>query len=207
MGPLPLAAHQKNARDAGATLAFTDETGFLLLPVVRTTLAPRGHTPVLTHRARHRDKVSAAAALTLSPVAGHVNLHCLALPDGYVDEVAYAHFLRACVLPAVRGPLVLLHDNGHMHHGPAVRDLERDHPRLTVERLPAYAPEYNPCEAIWDHLKYHELANFVPAGVPQLLDAVCDRLVAARRDQHRLRSFLLSTPLPWSGTALVDGHC
>jgi transposase len=206
VGAPPLAAHQKNAREAGATLAFSDETGFLLLPLVRTTLAPRGHTPVLAHRARHRDKVSAAAALTLSPVAGRVGLHCLALPDGHVDETAYAYFLRSCVLPSVRGPLVLLHDNGHMHHGPAVRDLARRHPRLTLERLPAYAPEYNPCEAIWDHLKYHELANFVPADVPELLAAVCNRLTAARLDQGRLRSFLLSSPLPWSGTAMPTGH-
>lgn len=205
MGPPRLAAHQKNARAAGATLGFSDETGFLLLPLVRTTLAPCGHTPVLEHRARHRDKVSAAAALTLSPAAGRVNLHCLAYPDGYVDQEAYAHFLRACVLPAVRGPLVLLHDNGHMHHGPAVEALRRGHPRLTLERLPAYAPEYNPCEAIWDHLKYHELANFVPADVPQLLEAVCDRLAAARRDQQRLRSFLHSVPLSWDGTSL-GGH-
>jgi transposase len=160
---------------------------------------------VLAHRARHRDKVSAAAALTLSPVLGRVNLHCLAYPDGYVDEQAYAHFLRACVLPSVRGPLVLLHDNGHMHHGPAVRELTRDHPRLTLERLPAYAPEYNPVEAVWNHVKYHELANFVPADVPELLAAVCDRLAAARRNQARLRSFLFSVPLSWHGTSL-NGH-
>jgi hypothetical protein len=45
-----LAAHQKNAADAGATLAFSDEAGFLLLPPVHTTPAPRGQTPVLPHR-------------------------------------------------------------------------------------------------------------------------------------------------------------
>jgi hypothetical protein len=207
VGPARLAARQKNARDLGATLGFSDECGVLLLPLVRTTLAPRGLTPVLEHRARHRDKVSAAAALTLSPALGRVNLHCLAYPNDYVDEVAYAHFLRACVLPSVRGPLVLLHDNGRMHHGPAVRALQRDHPRLHVERLPAYAPELNPVEAVWNHVKYHELANFVPPDVPALLDAVCDRLAAARRDQDRLRSFLLSTPLSWTGTSLLRGHC
>jgi len=35
-----------------------DESGLLLMPLVRRTLAPRGHTPVLTVKGRHREKVS-----------------------------------------------------------------------------------------------------------------------------------------------------
>jgi transposase len=31
---------------------------------------------------------------------------------------------------------------------------------LTVERLPAYAPELNPVEYLWANLKGTELANF-----------------------------------------------
>jgi hypothetical protein len=204
VGPPRLAARQKNVRDARATLAFSDEGGFLLLPLVRATLAPCGHTPVLTHRARHRDKVSAAAALTLSPVRGHLGLHCRAYPGGHVDEEAYAHFLRTCVLREVgRGPVVLLHDGGHMHHGPAMRTLQGDHPRLAIERLPAYAPELNPVEGLWNHAKDKELANFVPPDVPALLDAVCDCLADVRRDQRRLRSFFMATPLSWRGTTLL----
>jgi hypothetical protein len=52
-----MAARQKKARELNATLAFTDESGFLMLPLLRRTLAPRGHTPVLRHKASHRDKV------------------------------------------------------------------------------------------------------------------------------------------------------
>ena len=36
MGPPGLAARQKNVRDTRATLAFSDESGFLLLPLVRS---------------------------------------------------------------------------------------------------------------------------------------------------------------------------
>ena len=36
---------------------------------------------------------------------------------------------------------------------------------LTLERLPAYAPDLNPVEAVWSWLKYGQLANFVPDGV------------------------------------------
>lgn len=48
-----------------AHIAFLDETGFLLLPPVRKTWAPRGQTPVLRHWTC-RDKLSAITALTVS---------------------------------------------------------------------------------------------------------------------------------------------
>jgi hypothetical protein len=31
--------------------------------------------------------------------------------------------------------------------------------RIAIERLPAYAPELNPVEYLWAHLKRHELPN------------------------------------------------
>ena len=204
-----MAAHQKNAADAGATLAFSDEAGFLLLPLVRTTLAPRGQTPVLTHRARHRDKISVAAALTLpparrrGPAAARVGLHCLTFPGGHVDAEAYAEFVRGCLLRAVRGPLVLIHDNGQMHHGPDLRAVRCRCPRLRLEPLPPYAPELNPVEGLWNHAKDKELANFVPHGADQLHDAVCGYLRGVRHDQQRLRSFFHATPLSWRGTTLL----
>lgn len=197
-----LAARQKKARDAHATLVFTDESGFLLLPLVKTTLAPRGHTPVLHHRAAHRDKVSAAAALTLSPARGHVALYYQTYPDLYVDAEVYSHFLRT-LLRQVRSPLVLLHDRGNMHRGPSVRAVQQDHAsRLWVEPFPPYAPELNPTEGVWNYAKDKELANFVPRAVPELESAVCHCLEEVRQDQDRLRSFLLGTPLSWSATGL-----
>lgn len=33
--------------------------------------------------------------------------------------------------------------------------------RVAIERLPAYAPELNPAEYIWEHLKEHEIGNLL----------------------------------------------
>jgi hypothetical protein len=41
---------------------------------------------------------------------------------------------------------------------------------LTVERLPAYAPELNPVELLWANLKGQELANFTGDTVPEVAD-------------------------------------
>jgi len=196
---------KRRAADAGATLGFTDEAGFLPLPLIRTTLAPRGQTPILAHRAHHRDKLSVAAALALSPPGrrGNVGLHCMTFPDAFIDAGAYAEFLRLCLLREVRGPLLLLHDGGPMHRGAALQEVLRMHPRLTIERLPPYAPEFNPVEGVWNFAKDKELVNFTPRDVDELQDAVCDCLRSIRYDQSRLRSFFLATPLSWRGTTLL----
>ena len=57
---------QKHAARRGAHLAFPDESGFLLIPNVRKTWAPVGHTPQLRHSYRH-DRVSVISALTVAP--------------------------------------------------------------------------------------------------------------------------------------------
>jgi putative transposase len=60
---------------------------------------------------------------------------------------------------------------------------------LTVYRLPPYAPELNPVEAVWSHLK-RSLANLAKHGISQLTMLVKTRL---RQMQYRpglLDSFL-----------------
>ena len=188
--------------DRRASLGFTDESGFLLLPLVRRTLAPRGHTPVLRHRARQRDKVSVAAALTLSPARGRVNLYYQTYPNGYVNNVAYAQFLRG-LLRHVACPLVLVHDQGNMHKGDPLRALCDDFPRLDLNLLPAYAPDLNPTEHLWNFEKDKELANFVPHDVEELDLVVCDRLQQVKHDQHRLRTFFAAAHLPWEGLTTI----
>ncbi len=52
---------------------------------------------------------------------------------------------------------------------------------LVVERLPAYAPELNPVEALWGNLKRSELANL-------MVDTVVETESAARRGIERVRN-------------------
>ena len=196
-----VAADQKKAARRGASLIFTDESGFLLLPLVRRTLAVQGRTPVLRHRARQRDRVSVAAALTLSPARGHVGLYYQTFPNRYVNGAVYAEFLRRAVLrrlPSHR-PVVLVHDQGTMHKGDELRALCAACPRLDLNFLPPYAPEFNPAEHLWNYEKDKELSNFVPHDVRELDATVTRYLDDVRHDQQRLRSFFAATPLPWDG--------
>jgi putative transposase len=194
-----MARYQKKAVNRHATLGFTDESGFLLLPLIRRTLAPRGHAAPLRHRARHRDKMSVAAALTLSPAQGHVSLYYHTYPNGYVNVDVYAQFLRD-LLRQVHTPLVLVHDRGNMHRGDPMRQLLHDFrdDRLDLNLLPPYAPELNPVEHLWNFTKDKELSNFTPHTVGELNTTATSVFERIRHDQPRLRSFFRAVPLSWN---------
>jgi hypothetical protein len=191
-----VARGQKKVTGRHATLAFTDESGFLLPPLVRRTLARRAHAAPLGYRGRHREEVSAAAALTPSPSRGHAGPYSRTYPNAHVNAAAYADFLRG-LLRRCPNPPVVAHDRGNMHFGDPVRQLQRDFPRLDLNLLPPYAPELNPPEQLWNSARDKELSNFVPRDVDEC-DAALNRLLEAiRHDQRRLRTFFAATPLPW----------
>ena len=193
-----VAADKKGAAADGATLAFTDEAGVLMSPLVRTSLAPAGRTPVIRPPGRQRQKVSVVAALCLPAGGGRARLFHESLPDRYVDDVGYADFLREQVLARVRGPVVLLHDGATLHRGEWFGLLEQDYAaRLTVHEFPPYAPELNPVEQLWNWVKDKELANYVPADLTELVLAVEHTIGLAARDQSRLRSFVEASELSW----------
>lgn len=164
----------------------------MLIPTVRRTWAPRGDTPRLIHRYDH-DKVSAISAVTVSAVRQHLGLYCHFHLDT-ITHLEVACFLRL-LLRHLRGPIVLLWDGGSIHHGAAVRALLARHPRLQVERFPAYAPELNPDEQVWNHFKA-SLANGCPLTIDHVLDDLTQLTRLARRSPKRLRSFLESSDLP-----------
>jgi transposase len=113
------------------------------------------------HRYRH-DRVSAISAVTVSPQRHRCGFYAHLHVDN-ITHVEVAIFLRL-LLRHLRGHIVLLWDGGPIHRGPDVVTLLARHPRLHVERFPAYAPELNPDEWAWSHLKT-SLANGRPDDI------------------------------------------
>jgi DDE superfamily endonuclease len=67
--------------------------------------------------------------------------------------------------------VVLLWDGLSSHWSYKMRaHLDAQRNWLTVERLPAYAPELNPVEYLWANLKGVELANFTGDTVAEVAD-------------------------------------
>jgi transposase len=169
----------------------------MMAPLVRRTWAVRGQTPVLQQRGKHRERVSVAAALRWSPHSGRLRLFYDTLVNAYYNKDQTARFLER-LMREVPQRLIVLWDGGPMHKGdPIRRCVERFAPRLTLERLPPYAPMLNPVERTWRWLKYDRLANYAPTEARQLNQVVRRALDAIAQDQGYLRSFWHTSELPW----------
>jgi transposase len=193
---------RKKAREQKAHIALIDESGFLMMPLVRRSLAPRGQPLVLKHKAKHRQKVSVAAALTVSPVSGRPGLYFRTYPDSYVDAEKSARFVRQ-LLRHLRGQVIVVWDKGNMHKGPHIRKLLSDFPRLSLEPLPSYAPDLNAVEHLWSYGKYGKLSNYAPRDVPELNRRVTTLLRSVQRNRSLLHGFFDLAQLPFPERALA----
>jgi len=189
-----VAAHQKKARALNALLVFIDESGFLMAPLVRRTWAPRGVTPRLAQRTRSRHKVSVVAALTLAPQRQRVGLYFQLLADANFTAPDIVQFLRQ-LRRQLQRPLVVVWDRLNAHRGDVVQRFLRRCPAVHLEFLPPYAPELNPVELLWGHLKRNPLANYAPADVADIHHVAHREMRRLRRRYPLLRAFLAGTPL------------
>jgi transposase len=159
----------------GAYLAFIDETGFMLDPTVRRTYAPRGKTPIHKVADIHA-RISAIAAITVSPDHDRVSLEYHLLPDNMnFRGVAITQFV--CALRAHLGaPLTLIWDQTCIHDCAAMEKYLAIRSDVTVEPLPTYAPKLNPADGIWRYIKHNRLSNFAPPDLDELRGVVTAEL-------------------------------
>lgn len=165
-----------------------------MAPVVRRSWAPRGHTPVLLQRTRSHQKVSALAALAVSPTRDRVHLYFRLHPGRNVRTAEVVEFLRI-LHRHVRGGLIVIWDRLQAHRSKKVRALLDATPGLHAEFLPPYAPELNPVEYLWSFLKYHPLANVAFFELDEITTVTRTHARAVQRDEGLLRSFLAHSPL------------
>jgi transposase len=182
LGARNLAPDKKNAARQGATIVFLDESGFSERPTVRRTWAPRGQTPVLTHRWRSWKQLSAIGALAYRRTGRNRAIQArvyLQLHPGTVRSRQVVGFLKH-LRRHIRGRVILLWDGLNAHRSLETRaHLEANRTWLTVHRLPAYAPELNPVEGLWAWLKGTAVANFCADALGALRQRV-------RRGRNRL---------------------
>ena len=178
----------KNAAEKGGRIVTIDETGMLMRPLVRNSLAPRGHPLVMRYQSKHRQKVSVQGALVLTADSKAEAFRSRMHVDSYVDGEKTAAFVRG-LLREWTGPMTIVWDRGNMHRGPHIRELLKDNPQLTLEQFPPYCPDLNPTEGIWGWMKYSELANFCPRDLRHLEAAVAKTLVRTAEHQTLLQNF------------------
>lgn len=137
----------------GRTLVFVDESGFYLLPSLVKTYGRKGRTPVVDEWQTH-DHLSIMGGLTTD---GRVGTLVRQDPLTGVETIAFLEHLGR----QIQGPVLLIWDRSPIHRRATVSEFvaEIGAAGLRVEVLPAYAPDLNPVEWLWRHLKEVELAN------------------------------------------------
>jgi transposase len=169
-----LACPEKRALKEGRTIVFCDQSGFYLLPMVVRTYAPVGQTPTL-HENLTRDHLSAMSAITLDG-----DLYMIEQDKAFKGEDV-VRFLKH-LMREISGKLLVIWDGSPIHRGGAVKDFLASGAasRVQLEQLPGYAPDLNPDEGIWKHLKCVELKNLCCQSLAELR-------VELRRAKERLR--------------------
>ena len=183
-------AAKKNARRHHAWLVFEDESGVSQQPVVRRTWAPRGETPILIHTGGHWKRLSIAGALAFRWDGRRTRFFFQTRAGTYTD-VALIAFLRALKRHFPRQRVMLIWDGlgGHKSRVMA-RYLAGQRAWLTVEPLPAYAPELNPIEQVWGNIKTRELANVCAPDLAALRPPLRAGFARVRRQPQLAFAFL-----------------
>lgn len=184
---------KKKADDLGAYLIFIDESGFLLIPNVKRTWAPKGETPIVHYRLDHK-KLSAINALVVSPRRKHIALY-IRFQSRIFKGPDVLRFLKY-LLKHLRGPVMLLWDRGRIHRDGNVQVFIESHPRLHVEEFPGYAPELNPAEYVWMQAD-SALANSAPEEIAELKAMLLTTKRRLRRSQDLLWACIYASDLPW----------
>jgi transposase len=178
-----------------AHVAFLDESGFMLMPLVRRTLARRGKRVVTRCSARH-DRISAISCVTLSPQAMHVGLYFGFLVNENFHGEEVVEFLKY-LTRQVPGGWTVVWDRNNIHgKSKEVKAWLARHAEVVAEDFPAYDPNDNPAEFGWGWAKYGKLSNFCPADVNHLFDAVWDTLKELKGQPWLLASFVREAGVP-----------
>lgn len=102
-------------------------------------------------------------------------------PEAYKGP-AVVEFLKY-LLGRIAGKIHLVWDGAVIHRCGAVKEFlgSPEGQRLTLIRLPAYAPELNPVEPVWYLLKYTELKNLCCRDIDHLKEEITKGLARLRK--------------------------
>jgi transposase len=137
-------------REYRAILYCEDEASISLTALLGKTWSPRGQTP--------KQKVTGKRGSV--PVMSAINSQgrlLFRLYDKRITSVEVIEFLGQLLRQHRRRHLVVVMDQAPPHTSKQTAAFIQCQRRLHVFHLPAYSPDWNPDEKVWNHLKHQEL--------------------------------------------------
>jgi putative transposase len=187
------------AAQRDAWICFEDEAGQTLRPPKARTWGRRGRTPVIPVSGKGSGRVSIAGLTCYQPGRRSRFIYRTIVhrrrkgERRSFSERDYISLLDAAH-QQLQAPLVVIWDNLNVHISAEMRQMIAARDWLHVIRLPAYAPDLNPVEAVWSHLK-RSIGNLAVNGVEHLQAIIKHRLKSIQYRTDLLDSFLTHTGL------------
>jgi transposase len=160
---------RETLENTGGILYCQDEASVCLTPLLGKTWAERGRprkVPVTGARA------SISAMSAISPKGRLV----FRLHDKRICSAEVIDFLKQLLREHPRRHVVVVMDQAKPHTSKMTRAFIDSRARLHVFYLPAYSPDWNPDEKVWNHLKNHELKAHRATTKQELYDLTEEKL-------------------------------
>ena len=172
----------RQAKAAGGEVYFWDESGFRADTVHGKTWGKKGRTPVV-ERPGQRQSISAASAVNARGAFWYCTY------QGGLNAELFVTLLRRMMRRRSK-PVHLVVDGLPAHKTALVKAyVASTHGMLTLHFLPGYAPELNPDEQVWSHMKRTGVARSPLRRGEKLRDKIETQLGAIKRMPQLVRSF------------------
>lgn len=182
----------RQARDEGAEVFFWDESGFRADTVHGKTWGVRGQTPVV-ERPGQRQSFSAASAVNANGAFWFCTY------SGALNAEMFVTLLGQ-LMRGRRKPVHLVLDGLPAHKKACVREyVASTEGRLTLHFLPGYAPDLNPDELVWSHVKRTGVARRPLRAGEKLREKIEQQLLLIKRMPDLVRSFFRAPSVAYIG--------
>jgi transposase len=172
----------RRAKVEGGEVFFWDESGFRADAVQGRTWGVKGQTPIV-ERPGQRQSISAASAVTAQGAFWYCTY------QGGLNADLFVGLLRRLMRHRSK-PVHLVVDGLPAHKTKLVKDyVASTGGRLTLHLLPGYAPELNPDELVWSHVKRTGVARTPLRKGEKLRDKIEAQLAAIKKAPRLVRSF------------------
>jgi len=175
-------AIQKLAKKEKAQIFFGDEAGIRSDYHRGTTWAPKGKTPVVeTTGARFSVNM-------ISAISAKGQMRFMTV-EGTVTATTFVRFLER-LLEGQQRPVFLIVDGHPVHRSKKVKEFVANTcGKLRLFRLPAYSPDLNPDELVWNHVKRHRVGRMPISGPDNLKKRVISALHSLQKSPAKIRGF------------------
>ena len=173
---------KQRAMRRGADIFFLDEAGIRSDAPLQCTWGIRGKTPVVKTSGQ-RQSVNAISAVTLRGAFWY------SVYTGRLNAETFIGFLKTFMRHR-RKPVFLVIDGLPVHKAKTVAaHVQSLKGRLELHFLPGYAPELNPDEFVWNHLRHFGTTKIPLRKNESLLARVKQNLAAIKHSPKLIRSF------------------